>query len=477
MCDSLSFRLSLAINLTALVILIGFWVLDYHRERRVHLEEQAGRLTEEAHVLRVALRHLRTTEDFAHYLDAYCQEMDTWVSPGHHIAVANPSGQVVARALARADTELEARMVFTRDGDLNIFPHAGHEYMAVAVSTEQHGRLLVAQSLTPIERIVQRQAVSRALSVTVLLATVLAVTNLLLVRWVRRPIRSLVAGVEAIRAGHYGRRVAELSTTELRFLGDGFNRMSADLDMAQQRRARELAKARRIHFSLLPSSDTSIRRVTWASRYLPADAIGGDFHDFIECPDGRWLWMVADVSGHGIPAALTAAMLKALMRRSVRQGHSLSIAISTLNEELETLVGSEHFVTCLAILYDPAGADLEYINCGHEPGIILNHQGQVQVLMRNTGLPLGVDRQAVCELATCPFRAGESLVLMTDGLPEATNPAGHLLGRGRLQQMIQAGPNTSPAVHVESVMEQVHRFSDSSGFPDDVTLVIVRREP
>ncbi|MHC4800349.1 MAG: PP2C family protein-serine/threonine phosphatase, partial [Planctomycetota bacterium] len=462
--NSLSFRLALAINLTAIVVLLVFWGLDYKREYRVHMDEQVERLKEEAKILRIAQQEFTDAEAFQHYVDAYCRQMGRHVSPGHHILVTDQNGEVIARAHIRSDADLEAKMSVIRGEDTRTFVHDDQEYMAVGLAATEDSTILMAQSLAPVKRVIRRQAISRALSAAVLVALIIAVTNYLLLRWVRRPIQSLVDGVEIIRQGRFDHRIDEFGTTEFSFLADGFNRMSGSLATAEQRRLLEMEKARRIHLGLLPPKVIRSPGFTVTGQYIPTDRVGGDYYDVLEYPDGRWLFVIADVSGHGVPAALVMAMLKSLIRQAVRQRKHLNAIAELTNQELELLVGMKHFVTCMLVLYDPLSGELEYLNCGHEPAVVVNEAAQLVVTLDSTGMPLGVVRDANWEIEHLHLEPGDRLYLLTDGLAEVSDRDDNILGRKKLIQIIQNTAKLLPSCQMEAILQQVADLHENDTF-------------
>ncbi len=473
---SLSFRLAVVVNVTAVLVLAAFWQTDYSRERDVHLAEQADSLREEARVLRVAQAQLDGISAFQAYTDAYCRQMERHISPGHHIIVTDEGGEVIVRAHVRADPRLESKMLAALGTDVARFDYDGQEYMAVVVLGNEQTAIVVAQSLAPMEQIIHRQAVSRAASVTVLVVLLVLVTNLALLRWVRRPIHSLVRAVGAIGARKFEHRISGLPTAEFRFLADGFNRMAESLAQTERRRRHELAKARRIHMGLLPPSIDQVPGLLAAARYVPASAVGGDYYDVLVYPNGNWLFVIADVSGHGVPAALVAAMLKTLIRQFVRQGRRAQAIAELLNAELEPLVGTEHFITCLFAEYRPQTGDFLYVNCGHEPGLCLRVKDRALEMLSPTGLPLAVEERAAWECRSVRLHEGDRVYLFTDGLIEAPGPAEDLLGRERLVEFIRATAGTTPSAQVEAVLRNVRDFAGDRPFSDDVTMVIFQRE-
>jgi serine phosphatase RsbU (regulator of sigma subunit) len=474
--DSLAFRLGLAVNLTALVVLVVFAAGDYRRERRAHLQEQAERLREEGKVLRVARQQLPEPAGFQQYVDDYCRQMERHVSPGHHIVVTDSTGQIISRAHVHVVQGFEAEMIVLQGDGRRRFEYENEEFMVVGVDAGNGATILVAQSLAPMKRVIRRQATSRAVSVTVLVAMVIVVTNLMLWRLVRRPIRRLTQGVEAVRERRFDHRIEQLNTAELQFLGDGFNRMSAELEKVELIRQLEMDKARRIHLGLLPPESATIPGLSMAARYSPADSVGGDYYDMLEYQDGRWLILIADVSGHGVSAALVTAMIKALSRQAVAQGQPPLDIAKLLNRELELLTGSEHFVTFLAWLYDPKMSELQYVNCGHEPGVILASDGKIKHRLQTGGLPLGIVSDATWNVGTCTLERGEQLYLMTDGLIEVYNDLGEMLGRDRLVQLLSNRNNGSPGKTVDKIIGEIGRFQGKDSFADDATLVTLWRD-
>jgi hypothetical protein len=209
--NSLAFRLAVVINLTAMLVLGGFWVIDYRRERSVHLEGELDRLGEEAGVLQTARSHLPDSDEFQRFVDTFCRQMNKKVSPGHHILAFDRSGGAIIRAHERTDAALETKMADAQRSPVSRFSHRASEYIAVSLPDSLGGKIVVAQSLQPIEQIIHAQAVSRAASLGVLAAVVFGVTTIALMGWVRNPLHELVKGLTAVGRGQwtpaYDRRV------------------------------------------------------------------------------------------------------------------------------------------------------------------------------------------------------------------------------------------------------------------------------
>lgn len=474
--NSLAFRLALVINGTVILVMAAFGLIEHRRERHTHLSEQIERLREQGHVLRVAQDHLPDPAEFSSYIDSYCQQMDRHVSPGHHIIVLSPAGRISARAHRPGSPALERGMIQTSSGQWQRFFSNEEPYLAVAVAGRHGTTIIVAQSMAPIQRVLRRLALGRMAGISLLLSLLLVVINLLLIRWVRRPVQTLVDGVQGISSGQFERRVPEKGAPEFRRLATGFNEMAWSLQQAEQQRHREMETARQIHLGLLPAPETPIHGARWAAQYLPAEMIGGDYYDILSLPDGRRLIVIADVVGHGVPAALISSMVKALLRQAVRHRLDLPGTIELLDHELTSLIGAQHFVTCLSILFTPSTGHMEYINCGHEPGLIIGPDARPRHRMDTSGIPLGIQTGAERQVAHAVLDPGDRLYLWTDGLVELPDPQGRLLGRDRLCRWFEAHRTEGPRDAVRDIMARARRFRGPGSFPDDATLVTLWRD-
>jgi serine phosphatase RsbU (regulator of sigma subunit) len=463
------------INLSIILVLAAFWYLDYQREHKLQISEQAQRLREEAKVLRVAQQQLEHVTKFQQYVDAYCRQMERHISPGHHIIVTKPEGKIVIRAHSRADVDLEKEMTTISKNGTRKYVLQGEKHLAVGIPGINNTTIVVTQSLKPVQRVIQRQTFSRAASAGVLCVLLLIIVNILLLRWVKRPINRLVQGVRAIGDGNFAHRLEERGSSEFFALAQGFNAMAGKLENAAQRRKQEMDKARRIHMGLLPAQDTKIPRSQWTAHYQPAEMIGGDYYDLIVSPEGRWLLVVADVTGHGVAAALVTAMVKALLRQAATQNIALPATVELLNTELESLSGPEHFVTFLAGLYDPESGALEYINCGHESGIVLNSTGKVAKKLESSGLPLGIRSEIGHTVQKTKLKPGDRLFLFTDGIVELPGQHEEMLGRENWRKMASNINTDSPQQAVCQLFAQLIQYHGGKTFPDDATLLTLWR--
>jgi sigma-B regulation protein RsbU (phosphoserine phosphatase) len=193
----------------------------------------------------------------------------------------------------------------------------------------------------------------------------------------------------------------------------------------------ELETARRIQKSILPRHLPNIPGLQLAARYEPMTAVAGDFYDFLPAADGRAVTiLVADVSGHGVPAALIAAMLKVAFGAQAEHARDPARILTNLNAILAEQL-DDQFVTAACAFLDLEAGRITYAGAGHPPALLVHSNGEISELGEN-GLMLGPFRQAVYGNVTAPFATGDKLVLYTDGIIEAT-VAGQQFGLDRLK--------------------------------------------
>jgi serine phosphatase RsbU (regulator of sigma subunit) len=204
-------------------------------------------------------------------------------------------------------------------------------------------------------------------------------------------------------------------------------------------------------------------------------SVAGDFYDFMVVDEKRIGILVADVSGHGLPAALIASMLKIAFAAQSANARDPALVLSGLND---ALCGKfqEHYVTAAYALIDTEARTMRYAGAGHPPLVIREQSsGKTRCIMEN-GLFLGYFPDATYSAMEIPFREGDWVVLYTDGIPEMTDPNEEPFGEERLQLFLEEHPSPSAARFVDSVLDRLSLWSGhASGEEpeDDVTLLAI----
>jgi len=210
--------------------------------------------------------------------------------------------------------------------------------------------------------------------------------------------------------------------------------------------------------------------------------VGGDFYDVLKRPDGRWVIALGDVSGHGVPAALGAAMLKTLLNEACREATAPSEILLRLNNGFRHVTLPGDFATMLLVCWDPRDRSLVYASAGHEPGYVVRRgegDGTVEMTtLSSTGIILGIDAEPSWTEGSHQVGVGDLLLFCTDGVVEVFNAEGHQFGRSRLvesvSECIRSGPDT-PAEKIASVIQRdVRRYRGEADALDDLTLFVAR---
>src|SRR6202011_3493847 len=190
-----------------------------------------------------------------------------------------------------------------------------------------------------------------------------------------------------------------------------------------------------------------------------ADEVGGDWFDYIplvvegqEC----LVVLVADVSGHGIAAALLAGQTRAYLRAFALTCSDVGTILTLTNHRLATDLVTDHFVTLLLVQLDPRTRTLAYASAGHCPGYVLDHQGQIKAVLASTGGLLGID--STSEFPTGPsltLEPGELVFLYTDGIVEAGSSTGKPFGLKRSLDVVRAHRQETPDEILEALFDAV----------------------
>ena len=230
----------------------------------------------------------------------------------------------------------------------------------------------------------------------------------------------------------------------------------------------ELATARRIQTSILPRALPTLPGLRLAASYWPMTAVAGDFYDFLPLDQGRVTVLVADVSGHGVPAALIASMLKVAFALQAAQATDPAAILTALNSILHGVLDGQ-FVTAICTHIDLPVHAITYSGAGHPPAILVRRaSGEVLELAEN-GLFLGPFRNVSYANARAPFDPGDRLLLYTDGIIEATFSDGEPFGLVRLREFAAAQGNSEPAAFANALLNTVSIHDQE----DDLTIVVV----
>jgi len=248
-------------------------------------------------------------------------------------------------------------------------------------------------------------------------------------------------------------------------------------DSALQKRLmeEELRMASSIQQGLLPSEPPAVGGYTLIGMNDACRTVSGDYYDFIVRPDGRLYFVIADVSGKGVTAALLMAGIQAAFRIYSKSDPTPAGLVSRLNEHLRETIPRSKFVTMFVGRLDPDTGVVEYCNAGHMPPLHLGADSVVE--LPETGILMGPFANAAYHDATFTLNRGDAVVLFTDGLTEAENDEGTEFSVDKVRETL-APLHGRPSMEVVAILKRaVLRFTNVQSLADDLTLVVVGRNP
>jgi sigma-B regulation protein RsbU (phosphoserine phosphatase) len=233
---------------------------------------------------------------------------------------------------------------------------------------------------------------------------------------------------------------------------------------------RELETARRIQSSLLPRQIPRQSDLDIAVRFVPVTAVAGDIYDFVQLGPSRLGILVADVSGHGIPAALVASMVKVAFSAQVDHADDPARVLAGMNQTLCRHL--EHaYVTAVYAVVNSDRETLTIANAGHPPAL-LHRCGATSLVQHDHGVMLGFFPDAeYTNTEIAPFRSGDRLLLYSDGVLEARDRTGQFFDGDRVARWLADIGHTSAEQFAEAALGELTQWT-GGGFDDDVTFVI-----
>ena len=241
---------------------------------------------------------------------------------------------------------------------------------------------------------------------------------------------------------------------------------------ARERLEQEMRVATLIQQQFLPHELPKLPDWQVAAFYGPARAVGGDFYDFIELPDGRIGIVVGDVTDKGVPAALVMARTQSVLRGEAPRLTSPGEVLRRANEILLPEMPARMFVTCLYLVLEPLTGRVVYANAGHLPPYVRTVDGVIE--LRATGMPLGLLPGMTYEEKEATIDPRQSVLLYSDGVIEAHGPDGEMFGFPRLRELMASERPSSELLN--HLLEQLHEFVGRGwDQEDDITLVALER--
>jgi sigma-B regulation protein RsbU (phosphoserine phosphatase) len=247
-------------------------------------------------------------------------------------------------------------------------------------------------------------------------------------------------------------------------------RLDEESQTVNERLQQELQDAKEIQEALLPKVLPQIDGFEVAVAWHPARTVGGDYFDVLKFSDAHTAVCVADVAGKGLPAALLMSNVQAVLKSFASESRAPGELCARVNSIVCDNIVLNRFISCFYALLDTRNRKLSYTNAGHCPPMLM--RGGRCLRLKEGGPVFGIFPNPSYQQDEIELRAGDALVLFTDGITEARNCAGEEFGEGRLQELLMAGQALPASELRERIMAAVNDFSGGN-VEDDMTLIVL----
>jgi len=236
---------------------------------------------------------------------------------------------------------------------------------------------------------------------------------------------------------------------------------------------RDVELAAQVQRLFLPLDTPATSGLDVAGMTQPAHGVSGDYYDYIPINPHKLQMVIADVSGKGVPAALLMSATAAVMRLEANGDRNMLEVAGRLNAGIHSVSDDEHYVTLLLAEVDARKRTLRYVNCGHNPALLLRADTGTLTRLNSSCPPIGLSPEEICDLASADLAVGDVLVFYTDGVTEAENKLGEEFGMERLSAIVHDGSSLSAEDLMSNIYNSVADFC-SDDFNDDVTILVVK---
>jgi len=297
-----------------------------------------------------------------------------------------------------------------------------------------------------------------------------------------RRISSLAQGAYEIGKGDFSKSIELDGSDEISRLADILNVMTLNLKkgreemLIKQRMEEELKTAQDIQSTLLPEVFPEISGIEYGAFYSAQSESGGDYYDFIDLGDNRLGIAIADVSGHGVGAGMVMGMTRTLLHTYCKKTDNSKKIFEQINEYLYENTASNFFVTMFYAILDLNSMTMKFTSGGHSPGIILRNNKLME--LPAGGIALGATSNTtlspLTDIKEIKLQKGDCFIQYTDGVDEAMDSGRNEYGVERFHQALIANSGKSPQKIIDSVIQDLNRFTGKIPQHDDITLISLK---
>jgi sigma-B regulation protein RsbU (phosphoserine phosphatase) len=276
--------------------------------------------------------------------------------------------------------------------------------------------------------------------------------------------------------------VLDFTPTDARLLSLFAHQAAAAIETARlhkealekERIERELELAAAIQREILPRALPLVEGVELAAANVPTRQVGGDYFDWFPLSGGRLGFLVADVSGKGVPAALLVSTVHSAVHLQIDEAKDVADLVSRIDRHLRRFAATRKFLTLFFGLFEPDTGRFRYVSAGHNPALLARAQGPL-LRLESTGVPVGMLPNASWREESVELSPGDLLCVYTDGVTEAVNDRDEEFGLDRLAEIVTRGASRPARELCDEVLAAVADFARGMPQYDDQTLLLLRR--
>ncbi|OHD18892.1 MAG: hypothetical protein A2086_12980 [Spirochaetes bacterium GWD1_27_9] len=271
----------------------------------------------------------------------------------------------------------------------------------------------------------------------------------------------------AVTIQHYSEHLEELVAKRTEEL----NKANKELLIANEQMKKELQMAQRIQEAMIPKIFPLIEQITLDGMYVPMDALGGDYYDVFKITDKKLGMVIADVCGHGVPAALITTMAKVSFTNNSKNEKDSGDVVRSVNDELFSVIGNMEYLTAFYAILDVEKGTIQYTNAGHNDIFIIKKNGTFVALKQNAPI-IGFCKNIEYESSIEQIDIGDRIVLYTDGIPELRDSDAKFYGQERLVNILVENKEITAKEVIDKLFSDINNFKGAAFANDDMTILI-----
>ncbi len=248
-----------------------------------------------------------------------------------------------------------------------------------------------------------------------------------------------------------------------------------ELESQKNRMQQELDVGHRMQLGMLPTVFPDHDNFSIYASLRPAKEMSGDFYDFFLIDDNHVVFCVGDVSGKGVPAALFMAQTKILLKSHITSADSMAESVYRVNFMLSQDNDAGMFVTLFLACINLKTGELQYVNCGHQPPLILRSNGELERMQNPQDIILGVMEDYQYTSLRSDLNTEDAILIYTDGITEAIDSNKNMYGEERLMNLLKSSNGVTPQQMVKNIIDDVDSFADEIDQFDDITVLSLKR--